>query len=263
MSFLIGLAVGLALGATVTYFLTSKKAVTQSAKVQDLQRQLALAESEYERQLREVSAQRQPTPSSQGLASSAHPPKTSRMSIGQPSSPESSKAVPAPPTEPVVTNPTPITATAAAPIPQTTAQPSSTPKPPTPTPTTSQKSRSSTGVNDPNVVLAASYSPDAAKRREVAEVIGLTLEKSGKSAQTRWLPILTRLTRDPDAQVRLSAVQALAPVSPAKRLPLLRQALRDADPTVVEAASALINQSRGRSRPPQPKAKKRRLPKNR
>lgn len=283
MGFLIGLVIGLALGAAIAYFLTSQKSTTQSAAVQDLQRQLALAESEHERRLREATEQLRhdyaasapatptaPQSTRSAPAPTAAPPAVaptvdnadSALAETPPTAVTPTEPLPAPTPQPPKPNiaASPVTATAPAPVPQSTVQ---SPQGPVSarSPKPSKALETSVRISDPNAVLAASYSPDAATRSEVASAIAQILPTAGAPAQARWFPVLGRLTRDADPTVRLSAVQALAQVQSAKRLPLLRRALKDTDPTVVEAANALISQTKGRSKPPKA-TQKRRLPKN-
>ncbi len=267
MGFVIGLLVGLVAGGMVAYFLASKQAARQSARVQDLQRQLDLAESEHERRLREATDQlRQdyadqapatPSPTSTPVGS---PPAVSPSQ--PPTAPESPSATSLP-TAPLATSPpsttTPVTAAVSKPMPQPVIQ---SPKIPEAKPSSSTApATTDSRIADPNALLAASYAPDAATRRQVATAIAEVLSQSGVSAQARWLPILGRLTRDTDATVRLAAIQALEHVSTAKRLPMLQRALKDTDPAVVAAANTLLTATKGRSQRPQT-SKKRRLPKN-
>jgi len=279
MSFVIGLIVGIALGAAIAYFLTSKKTATQSAAVQDLHRQLALAESEHERRLREATEQLRKDygteAQSAGRSTSAPvastpptsaPPPAASTAPGRMASPPPASTIPTAPLPTPTPNPPtpeisepPVTATAPAPMPQSVMPSPLVPDEPRKSP--AKALETSVQISDPNAVLAASYSPDADTRSEVAKAIAKILPTAGAPAQARWFPVLGRLARDPVPQVRLSAVQALAQVKSAKRLPLLQRALKDADPAVVQAASAIISQTKGRSQTPQ-SAPKRRLPKN-
>jgi hypothetical protein len=256
MGFVIGLIVGVLAGGTIAYFLTSKQSARQAAIVQDLQRQLDLSESEHERRLREVTDQLRQDYAAPAVAPGPadNPPPT------QPS------PLPVqPPTAPLANSPrqaeTPVTATAPSPMPQPVRQSPTVPEAKESAASASATPPDALRITDPNALLAASYAPDAATRHQVAIAIAQILPQAGVQAQARWLPILGRLTRDADATVRLAAIQALEPVSPAKRLPWLRRALKDTDPTVVAAANALISTTKGHSARSQP-AKKRRLPKN-
>ena len=267
MGFVIGLLIGLVAGWVIAYLRTSKQVTRQSALAQDLQRQLALAESEHERRLREATeqlrqdyaAQAPSTPSPKSTPAASPP-------AGPPSKPpatsESSSASSLP-TVPLATSPqpatTPVTAAVSKPAPEPVIQSPTIPeaKPSSPSAPAITDAR----ITDPNALLAASYAPDAATRRQVATAIAEALSQSGVQAQARWLPILGRLTRDADATVRLSSIQALEHVSVAKRLPMLQRALKDPDPAVVAAANTLITATKGRSQRPQT-SKKRRLPKN-
>ncbi|MEM6835367.1 MAG: HEAT repeat domain-containing protein [Cyanobacteria bacterium P01_C01_bin.120] len=278
MGFVIGLIIGVALGAAIAYFLTSKKAAVQSASVQDLQRQLALAESEHERRLEEVNDQLQQAysaqaastaPTAQASPSLAISPAASTPSISAspPAANESELPPPAPPTaesSPELTPavvPFPTIATAPAPVPQrVTESPAavSAAKPKRP----AKALQTSVRISDPSAVLAASYSPQAQTRSEVAAAIAQVLPTAAAPEQARWLPVLGRLARDANPTVRLSAVQALGQMKSAKRLPILQRSLKDASPAVVAAANAIIAQKKGYSRSPTT-PKKRHLPKNR
>ncbi|MEM6521601.1 MAG: HEAT repeat domain-containing protein [Cyanobacteria bacterium P01_D01_bin.71] len=267
MGFVIGLIIGVALGAAIAYFLTSKNAAAQSAAVQDLQRQLALAESEHDRRLREATEQLRQDYEAQVTAAQAEAAAisttASATAASEPMTP------PAAPASAAQSSPEPMTAGAAAVI-----APAPAPRPKQPVaerPLTadiikpqrpSKGLQTSVRVSDPSAVLAASYSPQARTRGEVAEAIAQILPTAGAPAQARWLPILGRLSRDADPAVRLSAVQALAQMKSAKRLPILKRSLKDANPAVVAAANAIIAQTKGHSRSPSA-SKKRRLPKNR
>lgn len=273
MGFVIGLIVGLALGAAIAYFLTSKKTTAQSATVQDLQRQLALAESEHDRRLREATDQLR-----QDYAAQAQRATVPGASAGPPASPPTARPanatapdatparvppVPSPqpdpqPPAPVISEP-PVTATTPAPTPQTVMQSPTVPDQPHRQP--DKALATSVRIDDPNAVLAASYSPDAETRRQVAQAIGQILPTAGAQAQARWFPVLGRLARDAEPSVRLAAIQALPHIKSSKRLPLLQRALKDTHPAVVAAANAILGQTKGRTKS-SPSAAKRRLPKN-
>ena len=245
MNFVIGLIIGLAIGAAIAYFLTSKKMTAQSAALQDLQRQLALAESEHERRLREVTARLRQD-------SAPSPPPAAR-----PAPAATVPTAPLPP--PAATVPT------AAPPPPVVAAPAPAPPPPAPshpTPSATIAALTASAVSDPSALLAASYSPQASVRRDVAAAIAQCLPTANPGEQARWLPVLGRLTRDADASVRLPAVAALAHVRSPRRLDLLRRALRDPDPAVVQVAQTLMGGLKGRSLPPKATPRPR-LPKNR
>ncbi|MGD1858754.1 MAG: HEAT repeat domain-containing protein [Leptolyngbyaceae cyanobacterium] len=279
MGFVIGLIIGVALGAAIAYFLTSKKAAVQSASVQDLQRQLALAESEHERRLEEVNDQLQQAYSAQAAA----PPTTAQASPSLATSPAAStpsisasppaaneSKMPPPPVPPAAESspeptpavaPLPTIATAPAPGPQRVTEnlaAVSAAKPKRP----AKALQTSVRISDPSAVLAASYSPQAQTRSEVADAIAQVLPTATAPEQARWLPVLGRLARDANPTVRLSAVQALGQMKSAKRLPILQRSLKDASPAVVAAANAIIAQKKGYSRSPTT-PKKRHLPKNR
>jgi len=267
MGFVIGLIIGLAAGAAIAYFLSSKKSSAQAATIQDLKRQLDLAESEHERRLREattrlqqdyqaqlkaIQAQAAPTPRPEPPPNAlVSPPPTA----SQPTEPlPKSATAPPEPKEPA----SPVTATAPTPVPQSISQ---SPDVPTPSGQRVPGTPPPTDITDPNALLAASYSPKADERGQVAAAIASILPTAGPKEQARWFPVLGRLARDTEAEVRLQAIQALGGVKSPKRMPLLRRALRDTDPAVVEAASAMLSQSKGRSLP-KPPPQKRRLPKN-
>ena len=274
MAFVIGLLIGLGVGAAIAYFLTAQKAATLSASVQDLKRQLALAESEHERRLREATEQlrqdyaAQPPAAAKSAvapapATSATPPAAASTASAFAGPPPASVT----PTEPLPT-PAPKSVEAKPAITPTVAPPkappasqSSTVPSPKPQTAVAQAPSASVQLTHPNDLLAASYAPDVATRQAVVQEIAAALPNSGAPAQARWLPILGRLARDAAPTVRLSAIQALEHVTPSKRLPLLRRALQDPDPAVVRVASSIINQTKGHAKSPQA-SKKRRLPKN-
>ncbi|MEO1591052.1 MAG: HEAT repeat domain-containing protein [Cyanobacteria bacterium J06632_22] len=98
-------------------------------------------------------------------------------------------------------------------------------------------------------------------RQAAAQSLGKAAATSRKETALA-LPMLGKLSKDPDPAVRLAAVQALQTSGTAKAVPLLKQSLRDPDSDVVAAASAALNRFKGLSRPKPKKAKKKR-PKNR
>jgi hypothetical protein len=113
-----------------------------------------------------------------------------------------------------------------------------------------------------SALRADSYAPDPAVRALVVAAIAEGMETASPKQIAAWLPILSRLGRDPEVAIRQQAVQTLGRVSSSRVIPLLRQALHDADPTVVQFASVAINRFKGRSRR-QANLPPRRLPKNR
>lgn len=265
MGFLIGLVMGLGVGVTIAYFLTSQRTTARAAELQDLKRQLDLAESEHERRLREATTQLRQDYEAQ-LRAAQTPPAYPPQSVGEVSPapvprserPSDSPQSPSPSTIEAVS---PITATAPTPIPQPVQPPPAEPSPPV-----RDRPRSepppALETTDPHVLLAASYSPRTDTRVEVASAIAGLLSTSGAKAQARWMPVLGRLSRDAEPDVRRSAIQALQFAKSPKRLTLLQKALRDADPSVVETANAILSQLKGRSGS-QPPSGERRLPKNR
>lgn len=281
MAFVIGLLTGLVLGAAIAYFLAAQKANTLSASVQDLRRQMALAESEHERRLREATEQlrqdyaAQPPTTTTATVADSVPITSTSATAATPAAEENAatsvvrpSSASMPPTD-LPPEPTPRPAMVELPVPAAIAaptMPSSAQSPeasmPAPQPQTVPAPRATLLVTDPQAILAASYAPDVATRQEVAQAIARVLPTLGAPAQARWLPTLGRLARDANPTVRLSAIQALESVQPSKRLPLLRRALQDTDPAVVMAASAIVNQTKGRTKFSKV-SKKRRLPKNR
>lgn len=268
MGFVIGLIIGFAAGAAIAYFLSSKKSSAQAATIQDLKRQLDLAESEHERRLREATTRLQQDYQAQLKTVQAQATPTNRPEPTPPNALVSPPPTASQPTEPLPKpakappeqkEPTsPITATAPTPVPQSVRQ---SPDVPTPPSQRAPGTKPPSDIADPNALLVASYSPKADERSQVAAAIASILPTAGPKEQARWFPVLGRLARDTEAEVRLQAVQALDGVKSPKRMPLLRRALRDTEPAVVEAASAMLSQSKGRSLP-KPPPQKRRLPKN-
>ena len=97
---------------------------------------------------------------------------------------------------------------------------------------------------------------DAGNRANAALALGAIAATSTPAELQQILKALTQLGRDPNAEVRLAVVQSLADLRSPKVIPLLRQALRDADPEVVKAASAAIAPFRGALRQPARKVAK-------
>ncbi len=100
-------------------------------------------------------------------------------------------------------------------------------------------------------------------RRSAAQTLGDAAATSRKDVALA-LPMLGKLTKDPDPTVRVAAVEALRQCGSAKAIPLLKQSLRDPDGDVVAAASEALNRFKGtpKTKPQTQKTKKKR-PKNR
>ncbi|MEL6246604.1 MAG: HEAT repeat domain-containing protein [Cyanobacteria bacterium J06627_15] len=102
--------------------------------------------------------------------------------------------------------------------------------------------------------------PLPALRQAAAQALGTAVATNPREL-TLALPMLGKLSKDPEVGVRLAAVQALQQIGSAKAVRLLKQSLRDPDSDVVAAASAALNRFKGHRRKTT-KAKKKR-PKNR
>ncbi len=78
-------------------------------------------------------------------------------------------------------------------------------------------------------------------RQETIATLGAVLSVYGKRSESQAaIATLGKLSRDADPQVRLKAIEALGRVASDKVIPLLKLALRDPDPAVVQAASGAI-----------------------
>nr|WP_228383226.1 HEAT repeat domain-containing protein [Synechococcus elongatus] len=86
---------------------------------------------------------------------------------------------------------------------------------------------------------------DEQTRANTAFALGAIASASAASQVAAIVRALAELGRDPSATVRLAVVEALSDWRSPKVLPLLRQALRDTDPTVVKAANAGLTPFRG------------------
>lgn len=87
------------------------------------------------------------------------------------------------------------------------------------------------------------YNSDSYIRQNVALALGkITASKTSRSDLDRVIPVLGKLTKDPAASVRQSAVEALGKIKSERVIPLLQNALRDSDGNVVKSASAALNQ---------------------
>lgn len=85
------------------------------------------------------------------------------------------------------------------------------------------------------------YQPDHQVRQQTAIALGQAVTGSTRPEVQRAIQALGTLSRDPDAAVRLAAVEALGTIRSDKVIPFLRRAQRDADLNVVEAASVAIH----------------------
>lgn len=84
--------------------------------------------------------------------------------------------------------------------------------------------------------------PDSRIRELVASALGTIAASQGIKAEIqRAIPILGKLSRDSEALVRQSAVEALGKIKSETVIPLLSLALRDSDSHVVKVASAALN----------------------
>jgi DNA repair exonuclease SbcCD ATPase subunit len=87
------------------------------------------------------------------------------------------------------------------------------------------------------------YNSDSYIRQSVASALGkITAYKTSKSDLDRVIPVLGKLTKDPAASVRQSAVEALGKIKSERVIPFIQNALRDSDRHVVKSASAALNQ---------------------
>ncbi len=92
----------------------------------------------------------------------------------------------------------------------------------------------------PQIIAYTTY-PDSQLRQSVASALGTIAAFQGiKPEIKRVIPLLGKLSRDPDPLVRQSAVEALGKIKSETVIPLIRQALRDANLNVVKAASAAL-----------------------
>jgi hypothetical protein len=273
---LVGLAVGLAIGI-VGFALwsgqqrwslgTGLRPSQQTQAIQDLQRRLNQAEQDHEQRLRQATeqlrkdyeaklAQQQAAKSVEPVTAEPAPaPTPAPVAETEPVTPP---PVPAPePTPPSV--PAPVAPAPAANVPISAATlmaQSYTPA------SAAKRITQSYAPASAAALMAQSYAPQAEQRVAVVEAISEALAISSPQQAGRWLPLLGRLSRDPDSTVRLATVQTLAAMPGQRSLPWLRRALQDSEPDVVAAAHEAISRFKGRSRP-KAKQKARRLPKNR
>jgi hypothetical protein len=281
---LVGLAVGLAIGI-VGFALwsgqqrwslgTGLRPSQQTQAIQDLQRRLNQAEQDHEQRLRQATEQlrkdyeaklaqqqaaksAEPVPSPTAPTPSAEPAPAPTSSPVAETEPVTPPPVPAPePTPPPVSAPVAPAPAANVPISAATLMAQSY------TPASAAKRiTQSYAPASAAALMAQSYAPQAEQRVAVVEAISEALAISSPQQAGRWLPLLGRLSRDPDSTVRLATVQTLAAMPGQRSLPWLRRALQDSEPDVVAAAHEAISRFKGRSRP-KAKQKARRLPKNR
>ena len=241
---------------------------TAQATTQDLQTKLAEAETEsdrrlkaetdrlrreYEAQLQAAQSVRPAEPLISPVPEISTPPETAAPTPTIPPPPEpiaSTSGVVPPQQQPI---PSPISSPA---VPGPAVPSSSTPDP------TALSTPSASPARDLSALMADSYAPEVEKRCRVALEVAAVLPTVSAADQARWMPLLGRLARDSEAEVRLQIIQALSGLKAAQSLPLLRRALRDPDPFVVEAATIAMARFKGRPQP-QPSNRKQRLPKNR
>jgi hypothetical protein len=273
---LVGLAVGLAIGI-VGFALwsgqqrwslgTGLRPSQQTQAIQDLQRRLNQAEQDHEQRLRQATEQLRKD----------YEAKLAQQQAAKSAEPVTAEPAPAPTPAPIAetepVTPPPV------PAPEPTPPPVSAPVAPDPaanvptsaatlmaqsyTPASAAKRiTQSYAPASAAALMAQSYAPQAEQRVAVVEAISEALAISSPQQAGRWLPLLGRLSRDPDSTVRLATVQTLAAMPGQRSLPWLRRALQDSEPDVVAAAHEAISRFKGRSRP-KAKQKARRLPKNR
>jgi len=105
------------------------------------------------------------------------------------------------------------------------------------------------------------HSTDRNSRRQAAVALGQMVATQGLRAEAQTLPILTKLVRDPDPSVRQSAIAALGNIPSEKVIPLLKQALRDPNGEVVRSAHQTMGKfkfyrTKPAIKPQKPQAKK-------
>ncbi|ASC73821.1 hypothetical protein XM38_047940 [Halomicronema hongdechloris C2206] len=225
--FILGIVIGAVLAAAIVYWLQQATIRRQAATLQRQQRRLDQLEREHEHRL-QVATERLRWDYEARLASD--PATAVATAPSASASPPASAATAA--------TPTPASAPAASP---STTLPVS--------------------VTTPLAELtAASYADDAHLRQQVAATLSEAVAVYPPQDRQQCLPLLKRLSRDPDPQVRRVTVEALGRLRSRRALPWLRRALQDANADVVQAAHAAISQFKGRSG--MAVAKRRRLPKN-
>lgn len=109
------------------------------------------------------------------------------------------------------------------------------------------------GVADLPGLIRSLWGASTEERQETIATLGDVLSVYGKRIESQAaIATLGKLSRDADPQVRLKAIEALGRVASDKVIPLLKLALRDPDPAVVQAASGAITWYKGfpvRSKP--------------
>lgn len=90
-------------------------------------------------------------------------------------------------------------------------------------------------------MLEWTYHPDANLRQQVALAIGNAIAGQKVRVESeRAIPILGKLSQDPDPAVRCAAVTALAKIDSREAIPYLQRALKDSDSAAIAAASEAI-----------------------
>lgn len=84
--------------------------------------------------------------------------------------------------------------------------------------------------------------PSSEIRMQVASTMGKIADSNrGNSTIQTAIPPLGKLSQDPNSSVRQTAIESLGNIPSAKVLPFIRQALRDSDINVVKAANTEIS----------------------
>ena len=95
-------------------------------------------------------------------------------------------------------------------------------------------------ANSSSIACHAS-SPDPAIREQVAVSLGqLVASRMVGTDVRRIIPVLDRLSRDPQVHVRCAAVESLGQIRSEQVIPILERSRRDSHPQVVKAASWAI-----------------------
>jgi HEAT repeat protein len=91
------------------------------------------------------------------------------------------------------------------------------------------------------LLIDYAHHTDSHLRGLAASTLGqIAASQRGRADVQRAIPVLEKLSRDPDSSVRRAAVEALGKFSSERVISPLKLALRDVDPDVVKSASEAI-----------------------
>ncbi|MGJ3250769.1 MAG: HEAT repeat domain-containing protein [Elainellaceae cyanobacterium] len=252
MGFLIGIIIGLAIGAFVVYWRFQQKISQQTQELKQSRRVTEDAEKSRDARIQETVSsirrdyQHQLHQQSEEL-NRQHADHIQALKRDYESRLQDAKPAPDAQTPPTSASPPEVT-------PEVT--PEATPQyRPWAAPVQPHSSVSSQNVRDTIADMGESHRvsdigelskfvnhPSSEIRKQVASVMGKIADSNrGNSAVQKAIPPLGKLSQDPNPSVRQTAIESLGNMPSAKVIPFIRQALRDSDINVVKAANTEIS----------------------